>query len=520
MKKISLYILAAMSLIGLACNKVEPAGEPAPAQSLVHKTFTVTSPDTKTALGTDGLTINWSADDEINVIGVTADGTATSHTFTITDGAGSPNATFDGEVGENEVTFYAVYPNVAIRTAQLSASTPLIEFDASLGATQTAVKNGFDPHFAPMTAIADADGKLNFRHGAAFFKLTIGNENVTSVNLKTSKTRFQGRPQYHLDDGSYYNIQGAADNITLSGVLEKDATYYIPVLCKDSPLNTFTLTFSFSDGTPSKSISTAKLSSLKPALGTVYDLGKPVISILPEISAADVSLDANQTSGAIAYNLINPAADGVMTAALKEASDWLTVGTVSDGSVAFTCSANTGEARSAVVTLTYTYNGSETVTADVTVSQRASGVAESHEYIFYVNSSKSVVQTKDGEPTNYFTTAGGTADLGGDYSISSWTLGGYSSTKGWKMNSDGKISFTTAETLKTTVQFYFIRRKTGDTTAQIQITPSGGTAQVFDSPYDTIGDSGILNLEKNTVYTIERLNKEQALLLVVVNETE
>ena len=88
------------------------------------------------------------------------------------------------------------------------------------------------------------------------------------------------------------------------------------------------------------------------------------------------------------------------------------------------------------------------------------------------------------------------------------------------MNSSGSVTFTTSSTMNSTVEFWFIRRKSGDTTARIQIVPDGGTPQVFDTPYDTLGDSGELSLEKGTAYTIKQDNKEQALLLVIVKETE
>ena len=83
MRKYSIILLAA-ALLSAACNKPEKFDN-APVQKLVHRTFTVSAPcnpddiDTasKTGLASNGLTVNWSADDEINVIGVTADGTAT-----------------------------------------------------------------------------------------------------------------------------------------------------------------------------------------------------------------------------------------------------------------------------------------------------------------------------------------------------------------------------------------------------------------------------------------------------------
>ena len=525
MKKITLLLLAALT-IAACTKKYEDTPQ---AQNLIYKTFTALSTDTKTELGTNGLAINWSADDEINVIGVTGDGTVGQHTFTIKSGAGSPSATFEGEVGADETTFYAVYPNVAIRSEKLTAETPTFDFDKTLGATQTAVENGYDAKFAPMTAVADADGNFAFRHGAAFFKLTIANDHVSAVKFTTSNTRFQGRPELDVATGDYVQIGSALSDMTLapaSGDLTNGATYYIPVLCKKSNLGALSIQYTFSDGTTPQTITSTKMNGVRLALGVVYDLGAPVINILPEITADDVTLNADATSGSITFSVGNPAADGVMSAALAETSDWLTVGSVADGTVSLTATANTGTvARSAIVSLTYTFNGGEqTVTKDVTVSQKAPGVTENHEYVFYVNSSKQPIQTKDGESTAFFSYSTSYTDLSSDYGMTSWTLGDYSSTKALKINSSGYLTFKTSTSLNTTLRFYYIRRKSSETTAKIRVViGDSSSSEEFwsgDTPYDTIGDSGVLTLEKNTTYTIKQKSKEQSLLLAIVNESE
>ena len=533
MKKFSILLIAALAIV--ACTKkFQDIPQP---QKLIHKTFTVSAPvnpdgiDTasKTELAADGLTVNWSADDEINVIGITADGTVGQHPFTIKSGAGNASATFEGEVGEEEVTFYAVYPNVAIRADKLKASTPTFDFDKTLGATQTAVVNGFDPNFAPMTAVADADGNFQFRHGAAFFKLTIANDHVTSVKFTTSNTRFQGRPELDVATGGYVQIGSAQSDITLAPSdehLVNGATYYIPVLCKASNLGSLSLTYSFSDGTTDQTITTSKMNNRRLELGKVYDLGAPFIFIKPEITADDISLDADATSGSITFTVGNPVTGGVMTAALKGTSDWLTVGSVSGSSVALTSTANTSTAsRSAVVTLTYTYNTNQTVTKDVTVSQKAPGVTESHEYVFYVNGSGSPVQTKDGATGSYFTHSTSYQNFAGsDYNIETWTIGGYTSTRALKLNSAGYLTFKTSATLKTTLRFYYIRRKISDTGGKVRVVVGDNTSTTNfwtgDTPWDSYADSGVITLDKNTMYTIKQSSKEQSLLLAIVNESE
>ena len=88
----------------------------------------------------------------------------------------------------------------------------------------------------------------------------------------------------------------------------------------------------------------------------------------PNLSASDVELEYNATSGTITYTLEN-AAGGTMSA--NPSADWLTIGTIGE-SVPFTCDANsTASERTATVTLTYTLTTGGTLTATVTVTQAA-----------------------------------------------------------------------------------------------------------------------------------------------------
>ena len=88
------------------------------------------------------------------------------------------------------------------------------------------------------------------------------------------------------------------------------------------------------------------------------------------------------------------------------------------------------------------------------------------------------------------------------------------------MDSKGYITFTTSGTLNTTVRFYFARRKEADESAKMQLIPTGGTAQVFDTPFASYADSGEIGLAPGTEYTIKQKSSEQAVILVVVTESE
>ena len=88
----------------------------------------------------------------------------------------------------------------------------------------------------------------------------------------------------------------------------------------------------------------------------------------PAIIASDVNIAYNATTGSIDYTINNAVSGGTLTASTE--SDWLILGEVSNASVHFTCSQNEAvAARTATVTLTYTYKERGTVTKNVAVTQ-------------------------------------------------------------------------------------------------------------------------------------------------------
>jgi hypothetical protein len=92
-------------------------------------------------------------------------------------------------------------------------------------------------------------------------------------------------------------------------------------------------------------------------------------SIDPSITANNVEIAYDATSGEIEYTINNlPDPAGTLTASVPEGS-WLTLGTVGE-TVPFTCTANNVfVARTATVTLTYTYGDDQSVTKNVTITQ-------------------------------------------------------------------------------------------------------------------------------------------------------
>ena len=124
---------------------------------------------------------------------------------------------------------------------------------------------------------------------------------------------------------------------------------------------------------------------------------------------------------------------------------------------------------------------------------------------------------------SYFTYSTDTADFRSASATNyngPFEIGGTTYSFGVKMNSTGYVTFTTSATKTTTVQFWFARRKESDSSAKMQLLPADGEAAVFETPFDAPADSGVINLEKGTEYTIKQKTSEQALILVVVKESE
>ena len=527
MKKIFAFTIAALSLLAVSCNK-EAAPE---AARMVSKTFTVSAPqDTKTELsGTK--TVLWSADDEINVIAASS---GNQYTFTITEGAGQASAKCSGEIAEadaEETTFYALYPNVPVRASETASST---DYSISAGnliidkpvTSLKGVKDGFPTGQAYLTAVSDAEGNFAFKHGAAYFKLTMPEEGIDSIRIQVSgSARLSGRPIYKVSDGSTANVTGAknfVDFVPDGGTFEKGATYYIPVLTKQSNCGSLTVSF-FNTEDASASVTTESLSGKKLTSGLIYDLGSPAISFDPVIVADNVSIDASATSGSIAYEISNYKGTGTMSASLKESSDWLTLGEVVEDAVYFTCTANTGSLRSAVVVLTFTYAGSKTVSKEVEIYQgAASGGPIGITYNLYVNDEKEVVQTKDGEACDYFTVTGTSildCSASGYFTVDGFTINGKTYSHAKKIDGSNNVEFTTSSSANTTIRFYAAKRQSDKAgTIKFKLSDGSKTLVSDDMTLGTLYDSGEISLDKGKAYKFDKTG-EVGLFFIEVVET-
>ena len=94
----------------------------------------------------------------------------------------------------------------------------------------------------------------------------------------------------------------------------------------------------------------------------------------PTITVSCPAVSYSAGAGNIAFTIGNPVEGGVVSATEKVEADWLTIGAVGDGTIAFTTTANNSfVSRYAVVTVNY-INTVKNIATDVTVSQEPNTV--------------------------------------------------------------------------------------------------------------------------------------------------
>ena len=107
----------------------------------------------------------------------------------------------------------------------------------------------------------------------------------------------------------------------------------------------------------------------------VYEQSQIIESQTVYISADDVNITCDATSGSITYTIENePSPAGTLTATVVSGYTIsnLSLGTPANGAISFTCDANTtSTARTAEITLAYTYGSKAQVTATITITQAA-----------------------------------------------------------------------------------------------------------------------------------------------------
>ena len=143
---------------------------------------------------------------------------------------------------------------------------------------------------------------------------------------------------------------------------------------------------------------------------------KPAITVSSE---ASVNVEAAGATGTVSYTLTNAVADAKVSAQANQT--WVTIGTITSTSVPFTVSENTGEQRTATITLSY--DGAESKTVNITQAAAQSGGGETLAYtVTYTVTSKNTLTVSGTSPS------GSSATLAETYSTSMQMTSGNSQT--------------------------------------------------------------------------------------------
>ena len=144
----------------------------------------------------------------------------------------------------------------------------------------------------------------------------------------------------------------------------------------------------------------------------------PTITITTEDPLA---LAADGGSFTIEYEITDPAENGSISADAGDAG-WITdINCDTDGAITFSVAANdTEEERQATITVTYTYNGTETVSESIEAVQEANE-PPAPQYDFEYEMLKQTVVLYQGNPNNFYMNMSSNAD-GDPYGAATYTL--------------------------------------------------------------------------------------------------
>lgn len=240
-KHIQTWLLVAAILTFVSCSS-ENGEIVADNETNKLMTFTATQEgdavNTKTALYSDGKTIQWEEGDKISIF----DGNE-NHSFALKTGAGTNSATFEGTASEAE-TYTAIYPYQQNATPSGGNVT-----NVTLPATQKAIEGGFDPTAALMMAQSE-NTSLQFKNVVGYVKVK-PNFACSKIVLRSGSASEYlagtGTLTYNSIAPTFNFTISKSHSITLEGNIESEKTYYIAVPTTKLTAG-WTISFTTSDG--------------------------------------------------------------------------------------------------------------------------------------------------------------------------------------------------------------------------------------------------------------------------------
>ena len=273
MKKF-LFIAALAALAVVSC-KQDPVSNETPAD-MTPLTLTVSydEPIVRTALGEDGLSVNWTKDDAIGVF----DGVAMAPNKFTANSEGATSS-FSGEVAASSEKLVVFYPYNASATCDMNAGTESGgAVTTEIPAVQTPVKGSFDPKAAVSAAKKplNTDDAVLFRNFFALLKVDVDIEGIASIQISNTSRDFAGGVILDVYNGGISGTGTTSRTVTLKNpddsAIEKGIYYIVIRACTEAnPYKDFTMTVSTVDG---KSGSRSAKNTLAIGRNTVKDIGK------------------------------------------------------------------------------------------------------------------------------------------------------------------------------------------------------------------------------------------------------
>lgn len=168
MKKLSIFAIAALSLVAAACSQEKPI---VPSDAGVATITATHAQATRSALSGDNV-ILWDAPDKIlaGYVGAVAE-------FTSTNTAPAENATFKGKLPEGSGSLYGIYPAASGNSVPSEGT-----FSIAFKAEQQAVAGSYDPKAFPAVAVSESND-LSFQNVCGLLAFEVGYDDVTEVSL-------------------------------------------------------------------------------------------------------------------------------------------------------------------------------------------------------------------------------------------------------------------------------------------------------------------------------------------------
>lgn len=560
MKNIN-YILsiAAIAAMAAACS-VEPQTPETPAENEVTISIiaTLENDETKTFITNDseGYHAYWSKGDVLAI--AIDDGYSSRKSFTNQSEDGE-TANFTGNVkdlstGNHVLTGF--YPK------DITVNRSNAAFDITIPDNQTIPSlNTFDKTAdiliaKPTTVTIDGSDittvDIPFRRAGCILKIILEDNTTESLlaGLKVSSITIASASDVFTGRSLKCYIDGSSDDVLVTNNTNSKKTLTVNYAGNDFEINGENAAYAIV--APNKFSAGAELSIdvvtndpdvtihkvVTPSSDITLNAGK-VKPLRVKLNNADVNVNIDPTL-TLSTNLIEgiAAAGGEFT--LENAYSFsncsesdivitcdgtvVTAASISGGTITYTVSQNTdSEDHNGTISLKLNTE-SDSDFRVITVNQRYEGQAVvKHQYVFYVSNGV-VVQTKDGEACDYFTTSG--TSLLKDFTknsyfgTASYTIGDLTLDQAKKIDNNNNVSFTTD--VASSIKFYGASRSTSETAAtlslitnnsttdlvKLSLTVTNGVSDLVEGSYDSTA---------GTTYTFKK-NKEVGLFYIVVTE--